>query len=164
MSTITGEDTTASEATTIERTGRHRHSTMTVFISVVVAALVGFGLGWLAFGDSGTDVPSEVEELVDAYVAAWNETDGDAAVALLGGDGVHYSGNDEGVSGDELAVAIDNLPATDQFTDFEIESVSGDNPWLVVSSGSAFGRDGYSVFHIEEVAGEYTILIHHWFD
>ncbi len=71
-------------------------------------------------------VPDEVQTLIDEYTAAWDAGDGDAAVALMTADGVHYSGGaqngkeaaDEGALG--LAAFIDRM----EFATFEPASIA----------------------------------------
>ncbi len=132
-------------------------------LAVLLAALVGFGLGWLVFDDSGVDVPSEVDAVLDDYRSAWNSADGELAVGFMTADGVHISsGYPGGVSGDRLIGVIDNVYLSG-VRNIEYVSVSGDSPYLVVMSATAFGYDGYSVFHMVEEAGELKIARHTWY-
>lgn len=130
----------------------------TIF-AVVLAALVGFGVGWLVFRDSGTDVPSEVSDVLDGYLDAWNAHDGDAAVAYMTSGGVHVSDFTPGASGEELASAIDASVAF-RITDVETLEVYGDNPYFVIQSGDLGGDLVYSAFVMREQFGELKIQAH----
>ncbi len=89
-----------------------------LFWIVVVAALVviaGIG-GWLIRGERGSrsTVDPEIEEqviaLLDVWHAAWNNTDGGAALDLFTEDGRFVNGDSgpDGFSGEELEAYIDN--------------------------------------------------------
>ena len=59
-----------------------------------------------------TDVPADVQELMDAYAEAWNETDGEAAVALMTPGARFYASMmvpDGGYAGDDLVAHINGL-------------------------------------------------------
>jgi len=139
-------------------------SSVYVIMAVVLAALIGFGVGWLVFRDSGVDVPSEVRELVDGYELATNNADGDAAVEFMTAGGVHVSGGTPagGLSGDDLADFIDAVP-TGLVVDSEYVGVFGDTPYIVVRSATAGFQDGYSVFPIVNEFGELKIASHTWY-
>ena len=127
-------------------------------LGVVLAALVGFGFGWMVFRDSGgVDLPSDVDQLLVDYRDAWINGDGDAAVALMTAGGVHVSPTTPpgGVSGDALAAAIDSGPLA--LTDAETLAVWGDPPYLVIQTDQVAGLTGYSVFEIAEELGELKI-------
>ena len=145
----------------------HRRMPLFVVLGVVFGAVLGFGLGWLAFNDSGTDVPAEVEQLVEAYETAWNELDAEAAAAVMAPGARHYSFgvislSDDGLTADELATLFEGgIP---NGIDLEIEHVYGELPYTVVSSGTAYNDQGFSVAHINMVNGELLIIDHVWFD
>lgn len=70
-----------------------RRGVVTLLLVGVAALLIGLGAGWLAFSpEAPDDVDREIQALVDDYVAAWNVQDGQAVVALMTEDGMHYSG------------------------------------------------------------------------
>lgn len=124
-------------------------------LAVLFAALVGFGIGWLVFRDSGgVDVPTEVDQLLDDYTTAWTEGDGDAAVALMIEGGIHISQDTElaGVSGDELARAINVVPLS--IENVETVAVWGELPYMVAQSSDVRGQPTVSVFEITEQSGE----------
>jgi hypothetical protein len=142
----------------------HRRSRGLIVIAIVLAAALGFGFGWVAFRDTGPDVPAGVEDVVEAYVEAWDTSDGQAALDLMAPAGSHYANSGERRMGTELAEVIDTVTPTGQFVHGDIESIEGDNPYIVVASGTVFGTDGYSMFEIVERGGEYLIAVHHWVD
>lgn len=75
-----------------------------------LALMIGLGAGWLAFApEPPNDTDRQIQSLVDDYVAAWDAHDGQAVVALMTKDGVHYSGGAAGgkdASGDSLARSL----------------------------------------------------------
>ena len=160
MATMTPERTRMDEP----RTGSDRPRTGFVVLAIVMAALLGFGFGWMVFRDTGTDVPDDVEELLDAYVDAWNEPDGEAAVALMTRDARFYSSIATpvaGLTGEDLVDHIDRF-AQDSIARGSI-TVVGDGPYLVVSEDRAGSYDGTSVVLVVDVDGELLIDGHHWF-
>lgn len=129
----------------------------------VLALLVGFGVGWLAFRDTGVNVPADVETLVDDYRDAWVAHDGDAAVALMEDGAYFYSfAVPQGVTGDALAKHINTI-SEGPASQLEITAVEGDGPWLVVSTGDGSPGD-FSVVHVADRGGELKILNHIWLD
>ena len=140
-----------------------RFKMSTLSIVGVLALLIGFGVGWLAFRDTGVNVPANVETLIDDYSAAWIANDGDAAVAFME-DGAYFY-NDavpEGLTGEALADAIDTTP-TWIVSQLEITAVEGDGPWLVITRGDGTPGD-FSVAHVADRDGELKILNHIWLD
>lgn len=133
-------------------------------LAVVLAALVGFGVGWLVFRDTGVDVPSDVRELLDDYQAAWEAHDGDLAVSYMTEGAAHISAftGPEGFSGDRLASFIDGA-GTFTVEDNEYVWVLGDEPYLVARSQTAGGDPGLSVFQIVERDGVLKIADQNWF-
>lgn len=164
MATLIEKDTRPEARPATDTAGRPRSSIVLV-VAFVLVGLLGFGLGWLAFRDTGSDVPDEIDQLLEDFNAAWNEGDGDAALAVMAPGGRHYyRALRSGVSGDELVSMIARLGVNNQFRDFELESVIGDDPYVVVQRGTVYGTDGFSVFHITEVDGELRIAMHYWVD
>ncbi len=134
-------------------------------MALILAALVGFGGGWLVFNDTGVDVPSEVSDVLDGYILAWNTGDGAAAAGYMTIDGVHISSAvPDGLSPAILAIAIDALPPGTFVEDVEYISVSGDTEYVVVQSGTTPNGDGYSVFRLVNVGDELKIAVHTWYD
>lgn len=159
------ESSTRSEQPPATDTVRRPGSRIVLAIAFVVVGLLGFGLGWLAFRDAGTDVPDEIEQLTQDFNVGWNAGDGDGVVAAMAPGGRHYYRSfRDGVWGDELADMVDRLGVNDRFEDFETETVIGDDPYVVVQRGTVYGTEGYSVFHIREVDGELRIDMHYWVD
>lgn len=162
MATMTPERTPVDQRST---TVVERRRTGFVVLVVVVAALLGFGLGWAIFRDTGTDVPGDVQELLDDYAAAWNEPNGEAAVALMAPGARFYSSMfipDGGLAGDDLVDHINGL-RRDAITDGS-RTVFGDDPYVVVSEDRAGGVDGTSAIFVKTVGGELLIGGHHWYD
>jgi hypothetical protein len=163
MATLTEERISVSRPD-VTRT-EHRRSPVFVALGVVVAALLGFGLGWLAFRDTGADVPAEVQEVIDAYEAAWNELDAAAADAVMAPGARHYSlrsqvTRPEGMTSDDLVSLFSG--GVPDGVDLEIERVHGDLPYVVVSNGTAYGETGTSITYMDEINGELLILEHMW--
>ena len=129
----------------------------TLAVAALVALVVGFGIGWLAFRDTG--VPSDVEQLVEDYEQAWLEGDGARAVGYMTSDARFVSPRyvaAGGVSGDDLATHISTSPVGG--LEFKgIEHVVGETPYVVVTTGSFANRDGIGVYYIVEEAGELKI-------
>jgi hypothetical protein len=76
---------------------RRRARNLTITAIVLAGALIGL-TAWLVYdlsAESETAVTSEVQTLVDDYLGAWNEYDGDAFMELITGD---YSFAGMGVS------------------------------------------------------------------
>jgi hypothetical protein len=145
-----------------------RRMPLVVALGVVVALVVGFGIGWLVFRDTGADVPADVEELIEAYETAWDELDGDAVAAVMAPNARHHSPASrnplvprDGATSDELA-SLFAIGREDQL-DLEIDRVYGDLPYVVVSTGSAYGDEGISITYVGLVDGELLILDHFWF-
>ncbi|MDH3294570.1 MAG: hypothetical protein OER95_09660 [Acidimicrobiia bacterium] len=133
---------------------------MVLGLAVLIAALVGFGIGWLVFRDSGgVDLPTDVDQLLDDYTTAWTEGDGDAAVALMIEGGIHISQETElaGVSGDTLARAINVVRVN--IENVETVAVWGELPYMVVAqSADVRGQPTISVYEITEQSGEPRIV------
>jgi hypothetical protein len=162
MATVTSERPEV--APEVTETVDHRRPRGLIVIAIVLAAALGFGFGWVAFRDTGSDVPAGVEDVVEDYVEAWNEADGQAALDVMTPAGAHYADNGVRRMGSELRDLIDGIFPTGEFVHGDIESIVGDNPYVVVTSGTVFGTDGFSVFEIVERDGTYRISVHHWVD
>ena len=160
MATMTPERTRLDEP----RTGSDRPRTGFVVLAIVMAALLGFGFGWMVFRDTGTDVPDGIEALMDEYTDAWNEPNGEAAVALMTPGARFYSSTvtpAEGVAGVDLVDHINRFRPNGITGDGEM-TVVGDGPYMVVSDRSPVGYDGFSVVFVRDVGGELLIAGHHW--
>ena len=165
MATMTPERTRVEEPSTTVTSGSERRRTGFVVLAIVVALALGFGLGWAIFRDTGTDVPDGIEALLDDYTDAWNEPNGDAAVALMTPGARFYSSafmSAEGLAGDDLIDHINGFGPNGITVDGEI-TVVGDGPYTVVSERSPVGYDGFSVVFVREVDGELLIAGHHWY-
>ncbi len=161
MATMTPERTRTDEQPTTVVEGRR---TGFAVLAIVMAALLGFGLGWAMFRDTGTDVPADVQELMDAYTEAWNEPNGEAAVALMTPGARFYASMtipDEGYAGDDLVDYINGL-RSDAITSGSM-TVIGDDPYLVVSQDRAGGYDGTSAVFVVSSGDELLISGHHWY-
>jgi hypothetical protein len=140
-----------------------RRRTGLVVLAIAVAALLGFGLGWAVFRDTGTDVPADVEELLDAYTDAWNNSDGQAAVAEMSQGARFYAEGYTGYDGlnrEELIDWVDGARPDSIGTGST--TVVGDGPYVAVVENTVGNSEGYSVFMIDEQAGELLILDHVW--
>lgn len=158
-------DVTPDREGTIERvTERGTRYGLTILIAVL-AALVGFGIGWLVFRDTGVDVPSDVESLLDDAIVAWDQGDGEGILDFYGPTGVHISSGTgpAGVSGEELATYVNRMPLN-SVEDSEIIAVHGDTPYVVIQTARVVDRDGFSVFVIDEDAGQLLIRSHTWYE
>lgn len=164
MATMTPERTRVEEPSTTVTTVSDRRRTGFVVLAIVVALALGFGLGWAVFRDTGTDVPDGIEALLDEYTDAWNEPNGEAAVALMTTSARFYSSAfmpAEGLAGDDLVDHINGL-RPDGIAAGEM-TVVGDGPYMVVSETSPVGFDGMSVIFVREIGDELLIAGHHWF-
>ncbi len=135
-------------------------------VAALLALVVGFGLGWLVFGNDSPDVPSDVESLVDAYNQAWSDGDGETAVSLMTTGARFVSDRyvaEGGISGDELVTHIEVSP-TSSLEFGKIESVTGDLPYVVVTPGKLGTNEGIAVSYIVEEQGELKIAAASWFD
>lgn len=152
---------------TEDAAGRRRGRQLVVMV-VVLAVIVGFGLGWLIGMDRADVASDDVRELHAEWVAAWNAEDGDALVSLMLPGGRHYcpATGDAGVSGDELAAFVERGW---QMTDVEIVSVARSpasaimghegHDYVVVTEFTLNGRPGYlSVLHL--VGREGLLRVH----
>lgn len=135
-------------------------------LAALVVLVVGFSIGALAFRDSGPDVPSDVQTLVDEYNQAWLDGDGAGAVSLMT-DGARFVSDqyvaEGGISGDALIAHIDTAPVSAiEFND--IDKITGERPYVVVSTGKVGTVDGIGVMHIVEEAGELKIAFTAWLE
>ena len=163
MTTTLTRDTANAERVTGVPIKSERYRMSTLSIMGILALVVGFGVGWLAFRDTGVKAPAEVQTLVDGYRDAWVARDGEAAVAMMD-DGAHFYSwaNPQGVTGEALADHIDTtFPGF--VAQLEITAVEGDGPWLVVSTSDGTPGD-FSVVHVADRGGELKILDHIWLD
>ena len=122
-----------------------------VLVVAVVAIVAVFAWQLSGDGESTADaVPAEVEEeiiaLIDAWYTAWNESDGQAAVALFAEDGRYVNWNYsapgqqplEGLSGSALKAEVDGAAA------FSINW--NQDPLIIVRDNTLLGRpDSYRV-------------------
>ena len=164
MATETLERTEAQEAQEARTTTLvERRRTGFVVLAIVVAALLGFALGWAVYRDTGTDVPGDVEQLLDDYVDAWNTSDGQAAAALMTPSARFYAQGYTGYDGfsrDELVAWIDGV-LPDQIEQLST-TVIGDDPYVVVVEGNVGTVHGHSIFMVDEIADQLLILDHIW--
>ncbi len=163
MTTTLTRDKANADRGTGEPMEADRFKMSTLSIMGILALLVGFGFGWLAFRDTGVNVPADVQTLVDANKDAWVARDGAAAVELMEDGAYFYSwAAPEGLTGEALANHIDaTIPGF--VSELEIIAVEGDGPWLVVSTSDGTPGD-FSVLHVADRGGELKILDHIWLD
>ena len=138
-----------------------RRSPVFVGLSVLLAALIGFGVGWLVFRDTGVDVPSDIDVLLEDYHEAWAAHDGDAVVDLMTAGGIVSLAGQEGASGELLATFVSESP-TLSVEDGDILGVFGDTNQVVVKSATVGSIEGFSVFHIVDQFGVPRIAYHVW--
>jgi len=162
MTTTIERKTRAVPPTRPTATDSGRRMTRVVAMGLL-ALLIGFGAGWLAFGNTGT-TPTAVEDVVIANRDAWVANDGEAAVATMAPTARFYSSFvPRGVTGDLLVNHINNSP-TAFIGDLEITEVVGDGPYVVILTNTQTDNGDYSVSYVEEIGGEFKITGHIWFD
>ena len=143
-----------------EESAAHR-SPLLVGLFVLLAALIGFGVGWLAFRDGGVDVASDVDTLIDDYEAAWEANDGDAVLDLMTVGGTVAIAGQAGVSGEDLAAFVETTPPL-SIEDGDIVGVFGETTTVVVKSAAVGSREGYGIFHIVDQFGLRRIASYTW--
>lgn len=103
-------ESTEQGTSTAEAGAQARTGWLLTSLIAVLALLIGLGAGWLAFApEPPDDTDRQIQALIDDYVAAWDSHDGQAVVALMTQDGVHYSGGAAGgkdASSDSLARSL----------------------------------------------------------
>lgn len=148
--------------------GRHRSG---IVAAAILAAILGFGLGWMVGPADRDHVPADIREFERAWLEAWNAADGEAVLALALPGGRHFcpATGAAGVSGDELVAFVEEGW---RMTDPEIMSVarstqpdgqpdSGDE-YVVVIELTLNGRPGYlSVLHLRGTNGALRFSEHH---
>lgn len=160
MATMTPERPQVQEHETTTLVERRR--TGVVVLAIAIAALLGFGLGWAAFRDTGTDVPDDVQELIDTYTDAWNDADGEAAAALMSSDARFWgdSYTSDPLTRDEVVDWVDGV-RPDSIETLS-STVMNDDPYVVVLENTVGGIHGYSMVTIDELGGQLLILDHVW--
>ena len=102
-----------------ETSPRRRTLKTTTALVALVGIVFGFGAARLLDGTGSDDGEAEVETLVERFIAAWDDGDGEAVVALMTEDGVHtcplghFSVAEDG--GAELVSAVGSMDG-DEFT------------------------------------------------
>ncbi len=144
-----------------------------VALAVMVVAALGAGTWWLV--DEYTGIDRQIEVLIDDYLQAWVDGDGEALLAVMTPGGRHVSSGtpDTGYSGEALAAFVESIDATYGFTmqtlgdPVIVESTNYYlNDYYLVSQpadGSLTGI-GFSLFHVVERDGELLISYHEWVD
>jgi hypothetical protein len=140
---------------------------LTITVVVLAVALVGLG-AWMIYDyatSSDTAVTSEVDTLLDDYMAAWNDYDADVFLALVT-DGYTFEGFGEVNTAEEEAVGIAQLGNYD----WNVELIGdrtmvGDGPTYVVAQPNRVNStladyEGVSLFTIVERDGVYLISNH----
>ena len=152
-----------------DQSGRLMGRLRAMTITVVVLAVAVLGLGaWLIYDTvtgSDTAVSGEIETLLDDYVAAWNDYDSEAFLALVTDD-YTFDGASGPTTAEQTAVAISN----NEFTDVNVEEVGdpimfGDGPNYFVAranriTSSQTNMDGISLFTIVQQGDVYKIFSH----
>ncbi len=139
-----------------------------VALAVLVVAVLGLGTWWLV--DEYTGVDRQIEVLLDDYLQAWSEGDGEALLAVMTPMGRHVSDGtaSEGLYGEELATFVESIDAV---YDFEMEPLGdpvilgGPSFYQVVqpARGSLTGT-GFNFYHIMNTSDGLRILYHEWLD
>ena len=122
-----------SDQTLVGSGGRRR--LFAVGAAIVIAALLGFGVGRMVAdgGDARSDISAELRAVHEEWFAAWNAADGEAVRAMMAPSGRHYcpGSGTSGVSGDDLTHFVDK-----GFTAADIEIVGA---MSVSTPGTACG-------------------------
>ena len=139
-----------------------------VALVVMVVAVLGLGTWWLI--DEYTGVDRQIEVLLDDYLEAWANGDGEALLATMTPTGRHVSGGtpEGGYSGEELATFVESIDAAFDFTMEPLGDpviIGGPTSYLVArpAEGSLTGT-GFNLFHISKVDDRLLISYHEWFD
>ena len=139
-----------------------------IALAVMVVAALGAGTWWLV--DEYTGVDRQIEVLIDDYLQAWVDGDGEALLAVMTPGGRHVSPatSGTGYSGEALAAFVESIDATYDFTMQTLGDpviVESTNYYLVSqpADGSLTGI-GFSLFHVVERDGELLISYHRWVD
>lgn len=156
---------------------RDRNRLLVGAVVVLAIALVGLGAWTVYYQIADTpDVPAEITELVDEYVAAWEARDEAAVRGMVTADFLLTEYIYE-VEGGETSLYnhviddIDNLVRVGFLFEWEIEqlgdpTITGDGPWFV-SVGQKWvqnnwHQDGMSTFAIVNDGGTMKISSHYW--
>jgi hypothetical protein len=139
-----------------------------VALVVMVVAVLGLGTWWLV--DQYTGVDRQIEVLLDDYLQAWSNGDGEALLAVMAPGGRHVSDGTPagGLGGEELAAFVESIDAN---FDFAMEPLGdpvilgGPGRYLVVqpAEGSLTGT-GFNLYHILKTDDRLLISHHEWFD
>ena len=145
-----------------------------LMLAVIVLGIAVVVLGAMAlFGDSDSTeasqgaVSAEVEQLLDAYGAAWNDSDREAFLSLVSDDYVIESGRYGSFTGSAQATYLGSVPGWHSEPIGEPLMV-GEGPWYV-STGNLITADQFppegvasiSTFKIVEEGGVLKVAAHH---
>jgi hypothetical protein len=152
----------------------HRPGNRFLIITIAVLALALIGLGAWTFVDrsstSDNAVTGDIQELLDDYSAAWNDSDGDAFSALVT-ENFHFVMGPDSSTAAEQAALISNSP---ELSDWHVTQTGdpimvGDGPWLVAVpnnlTGAGYGvdgQDGFSLMTIVDTDGTLLIARHEY--
>lgn len=160
-----------SESSPEYRQLRRRIRGLVIAVVVLAVALVGLGT-WMIYGyvsESDAAATGEIRALVDDYIAAWNEPNGEAFLALTTDN---YSLEYGGVV--ERAESIARDLSSIEPGDFVFEArgeplMSGDGPLYFVAQAGYLTERGFSpqnvinVYTVVETDGEFLISHHQGF-
>lgn len=142
--------------TTTERSTREpveslhgRVRNLTVAVIVLAASLIGLS-AWTLYQvvtHSDTAISSEVQTLVDDYLAAWNEYDGEAFRELVTDDYSFAAMGDSPISVAQVASNIESAQGSGWHVEIVGQPImTGDGPWYVATghrfTGWTFGSEG----------------------
>jgi hypothetical protein len=141
---------------------------------ILAMALAGIG-GWAIFGDSepaaasATAASAQVEQLLDAYSAAWADADAESFLALISDDYVIETDLYGSFTGPDQARNLGTVPGwhSERLGD---PLMVGNGPWYV-SVGTSITAEAYppegvqsvSVFKVVENNGALEIAAHYAF-
>ena len=108
-----------SNETRTEVTAPDSRSPLLWVLGVVAALAIGVIAGWLLFGGQGTEstvdaaIEEEITALIDDWLTARNNADGDLAQSLFTADGRYVSRNPglDGWSGEDLKAGVERFGA-----------------------------------------------------
>lgn len=151
-----------------EKRSQGRTRVLTFTVAILAMALVGLG-GWTVYNlvsESDTAIPGEIDAVLEDYIAAWNENDSEAFLALTTDDyRLEYGGF--ALTAQQIATDMTRLDKGD----FVVEVIgdpirSGDGPVYHVAHASLITERGFSpqnvmtVYTIVERDGDFLISHH----